>query len=177
MLTFIFGVIGIILIVLQTALLPESIYSLIQFPDLIFIFIVYCAYRFNLVQGLFLVFIISWLQDVIGAVALGVYPVECLVVFAVFKLVSKNNPINNVWYQYPLVGLAYLGMQIFMTISQSLVNPESARPLQLIFLSVESVVLVLVTIPCFCFFNLINNWLERRGHSTKPRRKLMMRKV
>lgn len=176
MLTIVFGLIGIFVIIFQTALLPTSLAATIQLPDLVFVYIVYCAYRFNLLQGIFLAFSVSWLQDVVGAVKLGLYPVECLIIFFIFRFLSQNNPIKNVLFQFPLVGLAYFVMQLIVTMLHTLMDPISQPPILWIPLSMESFFVFLISVPSFAIFNYIYRWCEKRGIAHKPRRQSMVKK-
>jgi len=82
-------------------------------PDLIFIFVVFVAYRFAWLPGLLLVFCAAWMFEVTVSLRLGIYAIQCLIVFVFLKTVTHNIPIRESIYQIPLGVLAFVLFRLF----------------------------------------------------------------
>ena len=86
---------GILLIVLETTLL-QSFPAWIGRPDFVYILVAFTAYRFAWIPGLLLTFSLGWMMDALTGINLGVYPLECLAVFASLKALTTNNPLREI---------------------------------------------------------------------------------
>jgi len=82
-------------------------------PDLIFVFVVFAAYRFAWLPGLALVFCAAWMFEVTVSLRLGIYAIQCLIVFTFLKTVTHNIPIRESIYQIPLGVLAFVLSRLF----------------------------------------------------------------
>jgi len=82
-------------------------------PDLVFILVVFAAYRFTWLPGLLLAFCAAWMLEVTASLRLGIYTIECLVVFAFLKTVTHNIPIKDAVYKIPLAILAFVLSRLF----------------------------------------------------------------
>ena len=99
---FLFWVLGIVLIVVQTTLL-QSLPVWLGRPDFVFILVAFTAYRFAWIPGIALVFTLGWIMDVMVGIYLGVYPLVCLITFTTLKLLTNKSPIKESTYQIPLI--------------------------------------------------------------------------
>lgn len=176
MLAFLFWLIGVLIIVLQTAVLP-LLSTPAAIPDLIFIFITFCAYRFSWFAGLFLTFSIGWMFDVVTAADLGFYPIECLLVFAGLKLLTTNSPVRAVVYQLPLVGLGYLFWQILSYALYSFERENYIVELSGSELMSSTILVIVAAIPCFAFYSFLYESVEKRFSSVNPPRRRRPQKI
>lgn len=170
MMILLFWLVGLFVIVLQTAILP-CILPALWIPDLLFIFVAFCAYRFSWVGGVFLVFTVAWMQDVVSAVELGFYPLECIAIFACFKLLTHNTPVKTVVYQLPLVGGGYIVWQLFTYAIYTLFHvshPLYFSSPELVF---ETGLVVVSTFPCFLLFTRMTEWIDTKKLWMKPPRR------
>jgi len=163
-----FLLLGILLIVIQT--------TFFQFfptwrPDLVYILVTFIAYRFDWVRGFFLVFIFGWMMDVVSGMYLGTYPLQYFLVFVCLKILSENSPMKETAYQVPLVGISYFLVQMALYSIYSLTLPETIPEWSWSKVIVITMILVLVTIPCFLLFNSFFEYLQNRRLSPRIFRK------
>ena len=170
MLMFLFWIIGVLLIVIQTSLLPLY-FSAAFTPDFIFIFVTFCAYRFSWVQGVILSFSFGWMMDVLTAVHLGFFPLEYLVIFSSLKLLTANSPVKAVVYQLPLVGFGYVLWKICSFVLHSLAHPEYFTDWSSQQLVYGPVLVLLAAIPCYSLFGIIYEKVEKLLTSKQPPRR------
>ena len=170
MLALFFWLLGVSIIVLQTALLPH-LFSPSTTPDLIFIFIAFCAYRFAWLPGLLLTFSISWMVDVLVATNLGFYPLECLLVFTALKILTTNSPVKAVVYQLPLVGLGFLLWQVIVYVLYSLTRETYFVEWSSQELLGKTILVVVAAIPCFIIFSFLYEWVEKKFSKVNPPRR------
>ena len=161
MLIVLFLALGIILIVFQTTLLP-FLPEVLGRPDFVFLLVAFVAYRFAWLPGIIVTFVCSWVFEVITRVFLGVYPLQCLLVFSCLKIVSANLPFKESVYQIPLVGIGYFLMHVFAYFGASLINPDAQPDWSLFTLVRETLLLVVVAIPVFMVFNRIYEYGQLR---------------
>ncbi len=170
MLFFLFWLLGVGLIVFQTALfqfLPQSIGR----PDFIFILIAFAAYRFAWIPGIVLAFSLGWIMDVVGGIHLGFYPLMCLLSFTALKILTTKSPVKESTYQIPLVGLSYFLVQMLFYFLYSLALPEElpewvwGEALQ------RTVLVVISAIPLFLLFNSFYEIIQKRRSRVKPLRR------
>lgn len=170
MLVFVFWVLGIALIVMQTSLLP-MFPTWAGPPDFVFILITFMAYRFAWIPGILLVFSLGWVMDVIASIHLGFYPLVCLITFTVLKTLTNKSPIKEVTYQIPLVGLSYFLVQMFYFFAYSITLPEML-PEWSWGKTIQRTILVIVSaIPLFLLFNTFYEYLLKRSLRAKPMRR------
>ena len=82
-------------------------------PDLVFVLVVFAAYRFAWLPGLALVFCAAWILEATVSLRLGIYAIQCLVVFVFLKTITHNIPIRESIYQIPLGVLAFILSRLF----------------------------------------------------------------
>lgn len=163
----VFLLLGVALVVVQTTvmqLLPGSFTK----PDLIFLLVAFCAYKFAWIPGILLSFIVGWILDVLVGIHLGIYPLEFLFCFICLKLVKTHSPVKESVYQIPLIGVSYFLLQMaryfFGTLTLEYTLPvwswgEVVK---------ETLLLVLAAIPCFLLFNSLHEYLLRRKARSRP---------
>lgn len=170
MLTLCFVVLGILLIVLETTLL-QSFPAWIGRPDFVYILVAFSAYRFAWLPGLLLTFILGWTMDSLTGINLGVYPLECLTVFACLKALTTNNPLRASTYQVPLVGLSYFVVQVATYFLYSFTLPDFLPEWSWGRIFGETGILVVATIPCFLLLNALSEYLQIRKLHPRPLRR------
>ncbi len=170
MLFFLFWLLGIGLIVFQTALLqflPQSIGR----PDFIFILIAFAAYRFAWIPGIVLAFSLGWIMDVMGSIHLGFYPLMCLLTFTAIKTLTDKSPVKESTYQIPLVGLCYFFMQMLFYFIYSLVLPDELPEWVWRATLQRTIFVMIAAIPLFLLFNSLYETIQKRKMRTGPMRR------
>ena len=164
---FVFWLVGIFLIVVQTTLLPY-VPNWLGKPDFVFILVAFAAYHFAWVPGIILVFTLGWVIDVVAGIHLGFYPLMCLITFTALKLLTTRSPIKESTYQIPLVGLSYFLAQMFFYFIYSITLPTSllewawGEALQ------RTVIVVVSAVPLFLLFGALYGKVEKRRLKAKP---------
>ncbi|BHH84345.1 rod shape-determining protein MreD [Desulforhopalus sp. 52FAK] len=171
MMVLIFWLLGVLLIVLQTTLL-QYLPLWLGRPDFIFIFVAFVAYRFAWIPGIFLVFTLGWILDVVAGIQLGIYPLMCLLTLTGLKLLTNKSPVKEATYQIPLVGMSYFLVQMFMYFLCSLSSPDLV-PEWSWGVTLQRTALVTVSaIPMFLLCNsLYEHLLKRQLRGKPPRRR------
>jgi len=170
MLFFLFWLLGVGLIVFQTALfqfLPHSIGR----PDFIFILIAFAAYRFAWIPGIVLAFSLGWIMDVMGGIHLGFYPLMCLLSFTALKMLTTKSPIKESTYQIPLVGFSYFLVQMLFYFLYSLALPEELPEWVWREVLQRTVLVVISAIPLFLLFNSFFESIQKRRSRVKSLRR------
>jgi rod shape-determining protein MreD len=170
MLFFSFWVLGIGLIVFQTALLqflPQSIGR----PDFVFILIAFTAYRFAWIPGIVMAFSLGWIVDVVGGIHLGFYPLMCLITFTALKTLTTKSPIKESIYHIPLVGLSYFLVQMLFYFLYSLALPEELPEWVWQGTLQRTVLVVISAIPLFLLFNSFYEIIQKRRMRAKSLRR------
>ncbi len=170
MLFFSFWVLGIALIVVQTTLL-QSLPLWLGRPDFVFILVAFTAYRFAWIPGIGLAFSLGWILDVVAGIYLGFYPLMCLFIFTVLKLLTNKSPIKESTYQIPLVGLSYFLMQILLYFVYSLNLPEELPEWSWGLTLQRTALLMAAAIPLFLLFSTLFEYLQKRRLRAKPLRR------
>lgn len=161
---------GVFLVVLQTTLIqftPEVLGR----PDFVFLLVAFAAYRFAWLPGIVLIFTVSWIIDVLTSHYLGIYPLQCLLVFTCLKAATTNIPIKESVYQLPLVGISYFGMHVLVYGLTSIMVPEAIPTWSWWRLLRETTLLVVVAVPFFLMFNGLFEYMEKRALRPRPARK------
>lgn len=154
MLVLVFFVLEIVLVSLQTTLMPYLPQALGK-PDLIFILVAFIGYRFDWLSGLVLIFLVGWMLDVVSSLYMGTYSIQYILVFIALKAVAANSPLREVAYQVPLTAFFYLVSQLALYFIFSMVTPESQSLWSWTETVQNTIILLVATVPCFLFFNLL----------------------
>lgn len=166
----VFWLLGISIIVLQTTVL-QYLPLWLGRPDFIYIFVAFIAYRFAWIPGIFLVFTLGWILDVVAGIQLGIYPLMCLLTLTGLKLLTNKSPVKETTYQIPLVGVSYFLVQMFMYFISSLSAPD-LLPEWSWGVTLQRTALVMVSaIPMFLLCNTFYEHLLKRQLRGKPPRR------
>lgn len=158
-----FLIVGILLIGFQISVF-QTMPSWLGSPDLVFILVAFLAYRFDLLRGLFLSFVLGWMMDVVSGIYLGTFLVEYLSFFVVLNLLTANSPVKESAYQVPLVGVGYFLAQLVLYFILSVMIADEMQPWSWSRVARETIILTVATIPCFLLFNNLNEYLLKRGN-------------
>ncbi len=149
---FVFTVLGFILLALQTTVF-SFFPNWLGKPDLVFILLVFVAYKFDWLAGIFLACCFGWMMDVVSGMFLGTYLCMALLVFCLVKFFTQNSPVKETAYQVPLVGLSYFILQCVFYLFFLLVQPGVLPPWSWGRIVQETIILLVAAIPCFLLFN------------------------
>lgn len=161
MLVLIFLALELFLVSIQTTLLPFFPQALGQ-PDLIFILVAFISYRFDWFRGLILICVVGWMLDVVSSLYMGVYLIQYLSVFIILRLATINSPVKEEAYQIPLTAVFYLVSQLVLYFLFSQLTPASQSLWSWTETIQDAIVLLIATVPCFLFFNLLFERFSRR---------------
>jgi len=161
MTAFVFILVGLLLIVLQTSVLMLSPVW-VGSPDLYYILIAYLAYRFDLLRSLIIIFPLSWIMDVFSGVVIGTYPAICFGAFVLLKVIDTKIPVRESLYQVPLMGVSYLIVYKVVHTVIAFFLPETIAPWSWPEMFVRAFILVLVAFPLFRILEYLNQRLQKR---------------
>lgn len=160
---------GTILLILQTTLI-HSLPEWFGRPNLLFLFIVFLGTYLDLYKGALLALLFGLIMDIFSGVFLGLHPVIYLVLFFVLQTVSRHLAINESIHQIPLVALSYLLTASSIFVFTSILSPESrlywawgSEILQVLILSV-------ICIPFFNFFQWLTTAFDGKNANNPFRR-------
>lgn len=157
----VFLLIGIFLIVMQTTIL-QVLPAWFGFPDFVFILIAFLAFRFDWLSGCLLAFMLGWMMDVVSSIYLGMFVVKYLIVFFVLNVLTQNSPVKEAAYQVPLVGISYFLIQCGFYAALTLAAADLVSPWSWHRVGRETIILMIVTVPCFLLFNSLYEYLLNR---------------
>ncbi len=180
MIALIFWIIGILTILVQTTLLQE-LPSWFGRPDFLFILLIFISYRFAWIPGIFLVFSLSWIMNVIADIYLGYYPLVCLLLFTIAKTLHHKTPLKESSYQIPLLGTAYFTGQIILTVICSFAHNQPITGWQWGQQMENTILLMIIAIPMFALYNkllqyLIKRQMRKKNSRRTPRKPSRLRK-
>ncbi len=166
MTTLCFLLVGFILTAIQTTIFHYFPHWLGR-PDLVFILVVFVAYRFSWATGLLLAFLLGWLLDVSSGVFLGTYPLLAVLVFSIVKFLRQNSSVKDTVFQIPLVGVSYFIVQCFFYLFFLMTQPEALPPWSWSRVVQETLIILVAAIPCFVFFNWLYEKLTTRRMASR----------
>lgn len=161
MLWVVFFILGVLLIVAETSLF-HLFPDVLGRPDLLFIVIVFAAYRFGWGSGLLYVYSLGWMMDVVSGIHPGIYPLQNIFIFSSLKILTENSPLKENTYQVPLVAFSYFFMQMLMYLLYSILSPETLLPWSWNRVIQETIILLLATIPVFILLNSLYEFFAKR---------------
>ncbi len=166
MLIFSFIVFSLFLFVLQTTLF-QALPAWLGRPDLLFLLVVFLAFRFDAIKGAALVFFIGLLIDVFSGIFLGIYPTIYLLVFFTLKILSKHMA-NESTFQAPLAVLSYLITASSIFVISSLMAPGAHIEWSWRIMLLQSIMLAVVTIPFFSLCDLYMTFCSNKMVRWRP---------
>ena len=146
--------IGITLLILQTSLFP-LLPGWLSRLDPLFVLFIFLSIRLDLVRGIIMVTFLGMILDIFSGIYSGLHPVSFLTLFAIIKLLSRPLVLNELPHQVPLVLVCYL---FSCAISYTLIDalaPEAAISWQWQEIIIRLVLLAIITMPCFSFFDFV----------------------
>jgi rod shape-determining protein MreD len=161
-----FLVFGLLLFVLQTTLF-SLLPAWLGRPDLIFLFIVFLAYRFDAIKGAVLVFFIGLLMDIFSGVFLGIYPTVYLLVFFVLMILSKHVA-NESTFQAPLAIISYLLSAGCIFIISTMLASEALIEWSWRIMLLQVIMLTVVAIPFFSLCDLYLTFCTKKLAKWRP---------
>ncbi|MEJ2521147.1 MAG: rod shape-determining protein MreD [Desulfuromonadales bacterium] len=156
-----FLLVGMFLIVLQTSVL-QALPAWFGFPDFVFILVAFVAFRFDWLRGFLLSFAFGWMMDVVSVIYLGIFVVKYLAVFFILKLFTQNSPVKESAYQVPMVGVSYFLVQLGFYASLTMAAAELVSPWSWNRMWMETIILMIATVPCFLIFNSLYEYMHNR---------------
>jgi len=156
MFIFIFLLLGIFILVLQTTFL-QFFPDWLGKPDILFLLIVYLACQGGVLQEVVVVLLLGVLMDVFSGVYLGLYPVIYLLVFVFIKGVARRIAIHEFAYQVPLAVISYLFIGIGMFIFSFYMGPDHLPQWPWGKVLLQLLILAVIGTPVFAFFESIKN--------------------
>ena len=166
MLIFSFILFSLFLFVLQTTLFAE-LPAWLGRPDLLFLVVVFLAFRFDIIKGAMLVFLIGLLMDIFSGIFLGIYPTVYLLVFFILKILSKHMA-NETTFQAPLAVLSYLFTASSIFVTSSLLAPEAHLEWSWRIMLLQSIMLAVVAIPFFSLCDLYLTFCSNKVVKWRP---------
>lgn len=167
---FSFVTLGLFLLAIQTtvfSLFPDWLGK----PDLIFILLVFVAYKFNWLAGIFLAFCFGWMMDVASGMFLGTYLGMALMVFCLVKFFTQNSPVKETAYQVPLAGLSYFLLQCCFYAFFLFTQPGVLPPWSWGRVAQETFILLVAAIPCFVLFNWMYEKISSHRLASKVKKR------
>ncbi len=166
MIIFSFIALSLLLFVLQTTLFAE-LPAWLGRPDLLFLLVVFLAFRFDAIKGAALVFFIGLLMDIFSGIFLGIYPSIYLLVFFTLKILSKHMA-NESTFQAPLAVLSYLITASSIFVISSLMAPGAHIEWSWRIMLLQSIMLTVVAIPFFSLCELYRNYCSNKVVKWRP---------
>ena len=161
-----FLVFGLLLFVMETTL-----FSLLPVwfgrPDLIFLFIVFLAYRFDAIKGAALVFFIGLLMDIFSGVFVGIYPTVYLLVFFIVNILSKHIA-NESTFQAPIAIISYLLSASTIFIISAMLAPEALIEWSWRTMLLQVIMLTVIAIPFFSICDLYLTFCTKKLTTWRP---------
>jgi rod shape-determining protein MreD len=164
MLIFIFLILGIVILVLQTTFL-QLLPSWLGKPDIFFLLIVYIAFKADILRGAFSTLLLGLLMDTFSGVYLGFYPAIYLLVFAFIKGISRRIVIDEYAYQVPLAVISYLFVCSGIFLFSFNLAPESSLPWSWGIILLQLLILAVTGVPVFGIFDTIMNFYSSSSAS------------
>jgi len=161
MLIFFFLFLGIFTVVMQSTFFP-LLPDWLGRPDFIFILVVFAAYKFGWIHGLFYAFVLGWMTDVMSGIQLGIFPLQYILLFTFLKVITENSPLKESAYQVPLVGFSYFIIQMGFYFLYSIILPGTLPEWSWNRMVQETIIILLATIPSFIAFNYCYEFFSKR---------------
>ncbi len=157
----VFSLLALLFLVVQTTFF-QFFPAWLGSPDLVFILVVFAAYRFDWLRGLLLVVFCGWMMDVVSGLYFGTYPILYLLLFTVLKILGENSPLKENLYQIPMVGVGYFVVQLLFYGFFAAINPDALLEWSWTQVIRETFILLGAAIPCFLGMNTLFERIGKR---------------
>lgn len=147
-----FLVLSVFLLTMQTVLF-QHLPPWLGKPDLLFLLVVFLAYRIDIIPGAVLVLLIGFFIDIFSGVFLGLYPSIYLFIFFLLKATSKHIALNETAYQAPFAVISYLFAESALYISISILAPDNTPEWSWRSMLLQLLLLAVLAMPLFGFFD------------------------
>lgn len=164
MFIFIFLILGILILILQTTFL-QLLPAWLGKPDILFLLIIYIACQADILRGSVIILLLGLLMDVFSGVFLGLYPVIYLLVFAFIKGISRRIAINEFAYQVPLAVISYLFVSTGMFLFSYALAPETPPQWSWGTILLQLLMLAVIGAPVFGVFDSITSFYRSSSAS------------
>ncbi|MCF6290085.1 MAG: rod shape-determining protein MreD [Desulfobacterales bacterium] len=148
----VFLLIGVLLLVIQTSLLPV-LPTWLGRPEFTFLLIVFIPSRLDLVRGAVVVFFIGLLTDIFSGIFLGLYPITYLLIFFTLKTLYRYMAINDSLYRAPVAAAAYLLGSGLMFVAATVFGPGGSPEWSWGPLLLQTLMIAILAMPCFTLFD------------------------
>ncbi|MEN8258533.1 MAG: hypothetical protein ABFS09_11790 [Thermodesulfobacteriota bacterium] len=147
-----FIILGTLLLILQTSLLPV-LPGWFAKLDPFFVLVVFVTVRFDPYRGALLVIYCGMLTDIFSGIYSGLHPVVYMALHFMVKLLSKPLVLNEPPHQIPLVLTSYFFVLSLTHMITSFLSPEVASLWNWKDIIVRMMLLALVTMPLFSLYD------------------------
>ncbi len=158
---FIFLLLGVLFLALQTTVLP-ALPSWMGAPDLLFLLIVFLAIHLKAWPGALLVVLFGIGSEVVSGYFLGIYTVAYLLVFFIVKGLAGHFDLTALNHQPPLVVLSYLFANAFVYLASFMLADENAVPWAWGAILQRVLILTILVVPFSRLFLALMVWCDRR---------------
>jgi len=107
----------------------------------------------------------------VSVIYLGIFVIKYLTVFFILKPFTQNSPVKESAYQVPLVGVSYFLVQLGFYAALSLAATELVSPWSWNRMAMETIILMIATVPCFLIFNSLYEYMLNRRRLPRTVRK------
>ncbi|MFZ5765737.1 MAG: rod shape-determining protein MreD [Thermodesulfobacteriota bacterium] len=154
-------IIALLLLVLQTSLLP-GLPDWLGRPDPLFILLVFACLRLDVYSAAILLLLLGLIMDIFSGIFLGIYPVTYLLLLALLKFLSKKLALNEAPHRLPLVLACFLFVNTILFTFATFLAPENAPSWDWIKILLQMLMLSLFVPPLFALLGAVDSWLTPR---------------
>ncbi|OQX14924.1 MAG: hypothetical protein BWK76_13905 [Desulfobulbaceae bacterium A2] len=132
-------------------------------PELHYLLVMYLAFQSSLLFALAVLAPLGLLLDAVSGVLPGFHAAFCIISFLTIRLlVQRSHWLRGSSLRLPLLGLNYLLVSGLLYLILSYFKPDTLRSWSWLTLPLHALILVILALPCFRFFN----WVERMTQAT-----------
>ena len=162
-----FLLLGVVLLIAQTTIF-QMMPQWLGRPDLLFLLVIFLAYRIDIIRGAALTFMLGLLMDIFSGIFLGLYPVVYLLIFFFLKAISRHVAFGESAYQGPLVAASYLlattGLFVFATI----LSPDNTPNWSWGIILLQVLLISVISIPLFGLFDYVRMKTPKKISGWQP---------
>ncbi|MCB2183351.1 MAG: rod shape-determining protein MreD [Desulfobulbaceae bacterium] len=155
---FFYFFLAVCLLILQTSFLT-SLPDWLGRPDPLFILIVFIAVRLQPPHAPVLLLLLGLIMDIFSGIFLGIYPIAYLLLFFILYALSRRLIIHEQVHQIPLVLSCYLFVNGLLFGIASFLAPENSLVWNWKKVLLQMLLLGIMTLPLFAFFDFLDSWL------------------
>lgn len=149
-----FIILAIFFLILQTSFMP-LLPGWLSRLDPFFVTLIFISIRFDPYRGAIMITFFGMLMDIFSGIYSGLHPVAYLCLFLIIKLLSRPLVLNELPHQIPIVLSSYLFVTAFTFAMIDSLAPNVATSWQWQEIIIHLVLLAIITMPLFSFFDFI----------------------